>query len=932
MLNERDVITNYPYPIVATYLQAQRAITRRSAGEQEKITGLMRLAEAIIEYAAALVIAQYCTYGVEVEGVERLLHQFARHPTNVTLKLWTEMLRQGVEALALSKFEDETVFPSAFRREVCQGALLKLYETVRVLVPSSIGERPDEVTCFDVMDALAQFQGIVRSNSLSRHELADLAYRDLLAGMRALLEKMSFVSQYILVYIESATSSDNEFLHEARLAMGAGLVGQEPVACRHPLKSDHFYILVPDQSDPLLCLGPLLIYEDGDVFIAPESARRQLRYLDSPRRRSMFELIPQKKIDKYSQAVGNALDNGDIAESHRQALESLATTLGIPPWRAEQIEEALRSGEGVHQTVSPSDRPHVEWEQTVDQPIRKLCMGRLADWPHVWVVTSGEDYSSDALYLVEKDAAPQLIVNLNSLAETLACSENGATMAVGCWNGQISVFDREGRPRRGPPNLGNVVKAVALSPDGSKLAATTWGELALLFDIANNTTLRELQLPDAGQSIALGAGVEISDEEEKAGSEETPTVRFSSDWRIQLRENITASFDDEELRTLCFDLGLQYDNLRGEGKAAKVRELITRLERTKHMDELLALVQSRRPEIPWKGPTPPQSEPNREASSRSSPTRSMDRVAVGTYNGVISVFDSEDDAVWSDEIGDSVVHLALAEGNRVIAACADGRITGLSSEDWNRRLYRVSGAIDDVAASRDGRKIVIAHSRRQLAFLNDTGGQLRPAHPRDPRLDSDIVRLAVSDDGRWCFAITQLGSLHIFEEIHHRARWSLDKTPVDLAISADARRVAVAFEDRTVQVLSLPTTLVPSVEPRIEILSISPPSLSCSRLSVVEIELRNIGNGVAREISADVSGSIDVRSIPVLQSLRPDETKKLSFNARASDPGTLLLRFEITYRDDSGGLRSEISFIDEYGTSRTGTHYTKKFEAMQGAI
>ena len=38
----------------------------------------------------------------------------------------------------------------------------------------------------------------------------------------------------------------------------------------------------------------------------------------------------------------------------------------------------------------------------------------------------------------------------------------------------------------------------------------------------------------------------------------------------QLRENLTEYFDLEELRTLSFDLGVDWDRLRGEEKAGKV--------------------------------------------------------------------------------------------------------------------------------------------------------------------------------------------------------------------------------------------------------------------------------------------------------------------------------------------------------------------------
>lgn len=47
----------------------------------------------------------------------------------------------------------------------------------------------------------------------------------------------------------------------------------------------------------------------------------------------------------------------------------------------------------------------------------------------------------------------------------------------------------------------------------------------------------------------------------------------------QLRQALTDRFNEEELKTLCFDIGVDYDSLRGEGKAAKVRELVDQEQR-----------------------------------------------------------------------------------------------------------------------------------------------------------------------------------------------------------------------------------------------------------------------------------------------------------------------------------------------------------------
>jgi hypothetical protein len=62
-----------------------------------------------------------------------------------------------------------------------------------------------------------------------------------------------------------------------------------------------------------------------------------------------------------------------------------------------------------------------------------------------------------------------------------------------------------------------------------------------------------------------------------------------------LRKQLNASFDIEELKTLCSDLGVDYDSLTGEGKAAKVRELIAYYDRRGTTDELIMAAYRLRP-------------------------------------------------------------------------------------------------------------------------------------------------------------------------------------------------------------------------------------------------------------------------------------------------------------------------------------------------
>ena len=67
----------------------------------------------------------------------------------------------------------------------------------------------------------------------------------------------------------------------------------------------------------------------------------------------------------------------------------------------------------------------------------------------------------------------------------------------------------------------------------------------------------------------------------------------------KLRRILDHRFDEEGLRTLCFDLGVDYEGLPAKGKVGKARELVAHLERHDHIPELIELGQRMRPDISW---------------------------------------------------------------------------------------------------------------------------------------------------------------------------------------------------------------------------------------------------------------------------------------------------------------------------------------------
>ncbi|NKQ37371.1 MAG: SAVED domain-containing protein [Chloroflexi bacterium] len=68
---------------------------------------------------------------------------------------------------------------------------------------------------------------------------------------------------------------------------------------------------------------------------------------------------------------------------------------------------------------------------------------------------------------------------------------------------------------------------------------------------------------------------------------------------VALFEKIDRHFNDSELRDLCFQLKVDYEDLAGEGKRDKARELVTMMNRHGRLPELVALASQLRPKVKW---------------------------------------------------------------------------------------------------------------------------------------------------------------------------------------------------------------------------------------------------------------------------------------------------------------------------------------------
>jgi hypothetical protein len=102
-------------------------------------------------------------------------------------------------------------------------------------------------------------------------------------------------------------------------------------------------------------------------------------------------------------------------------------------------------------------------------------------------------------------------------------------------------------------------------------------------------------------SPALGAWIngEISKPPEDSSTDALISRRRTDAFAqlVTLRRILVQQFDINDLRTLCFDMNIDYEGLPGDGKGAKVRELLAFLERRGRIYELLDTIRQLRPDL-----------------------------------------------------------------------------------------------------------------------------------------------------------------------------------------------------------------------------------------------------------------------------------------------------------------------------------------------
>ena len=74
---------------------------------------------------------------------------------------------------------------------------------------------------------------------------------------------------------------------------------------------------------------------------------------------------------------------------------------------------------------------------------------------------------------------------------------------------------------------------------------------------------------------------------------------LSPEHLAKLRQNLAEHFSIDELRTLCFDMGIKHENLPADTLDGMARELVSYCERACRIPELVAQCRKLRPNVAW---------------------------------------------------------------------------------------------------------------------------------------------------------------------------------------------------------------------------------------------------------------------------------------------------------------------------------------------
>lgn len=103
-----------------------------------------------------------------------------------------------------------------------------------------------------------------------------------------------------------------------------------------------------------------------------------------------------------------------------------------------------------------------------------------------------------------------------------------------------------------------------------------------------------------GNSGSINTGTQITTNDYGRPADADAAARPANPLEKKLYEALSGyAFNLDDLEDLAFDLGVDWDSLRGETKGARARALVEYFVRADRLDDLLKVAKAKRPRYPW---------------------------------------------------------------------------------------------------------------------------------------------------------------------------------------------------------------------------------------------------------------------------------------------------------------------------------------------
>ncbi|MCL5994976.1 MAG: PQQ-like beta-propeller repeat protein [Chloroflexi bacterium] len=340
----------------------------------------------------------------------------------------------------------------------------------------------------------------------------------------------------------------------------------------------------------------------------------------------------------------------------------------------------------------------------------------------------------------------------------------GARVYFGDQQGWLYCLDLSSRRELWSTQVEGAVVAPPLPSNGRLFAGTSVGVIACL-DLLSGRVVRAEKVQSKLVSVQP---IHVAQEPRSAPNDLTALHRI-----------IAATFTSDELKTLCLYLSVDYDDLPGENRSSKARELVLFFSRRSELERLIQYCKRERPSVRWPGDPEPEQrqkgdQPARQAS-RIVATPVMlpsGDVLVGALDGGLYRFNAEQPGLFRVFDAGAALYAApialRGDGARLIIANHRGEVIALDAagrEVWRARTGKPIRVTPHLA----GNVLYLGTQGRTLHALNTDDG----AERWQVSWRNSITTTPLVNRGRVVFGDTQ-GCVICLDEVTKQVVWNFD--------------------------------------------------------------------------------------------------------------------------------------------------------------